>query len=168
MQIARAICTVSCHLSRLCLYKEGQPLTTSYLIKTFSNLTVSCASDFCCFLSKAGAATRLLTHFLIFSFWFGWVCHDQELLNLFITTAYTRAFLTNVINCIVKKMTSEAACHLQLEGEAGEAGLAQGSPSPVTVTETQHGFFHPLHHHLLLFIHNFTQVDLPVHRVMDN
>lgn len=84
----------------------------------------------------AGAAARFLTHFLIFSFWFGWVRHDQELLNLFIPTAYARAFLTDVINCIFKKITSEASCYLQLEGEAGEVFLAQGSPIPVNVTET--------------------------------
>lgn len=80
-------------------------------------------------------AARFLTHFLIFIYFFfpfcdGWVCHDQELLNLFIPTVYTEVFLTNGINCIVKKSL------LQLEGEAGEIFLAQGSPSPVNVTET--------------------------------
>lgn len=66
MQITRAICTMSHHFSRLCLCKEGYSSTTSYLIKTFSNLTVSRASDLTFFSANKRVAARFPPHFLIF------------------------------------------------------------------------------------------------------
>lgn len=61
-QITRAIYTMSPHFSRLCLCKEGCSCTTSYLIKTFSNLTVSCASDLC-FFCEQKSGSQISTSF---------------------------------------------------------------------------------------------------------
>lgn len=102
MQITRAICTMSHHFSRLCLCKEGYSCTTSYLIKTFPNLTVSCASDLCFFFLWTREWQPDFHLISWFSFCFEWVCHDQELLNLSIAIAHTEVFWPMLLNHIVK------------------------------------------------------------------
>lgn len=138
---------MSHHFGRLCLCKEGwcYSCTTSYLIKTFSNLTVSCASDLRFFFLWTKEWQPDFHLISWFSFCFEWVCHDQELLNLSIAIAHTEAFLTNAIKSHCQIIPSDTSCHLQLESEAGEFLLALGAPSPVNVTATYHALFFKNH-----------------------